>query len=206
LLCNVQVEEVLGAERVQAVRLSTGELLVADVIVVGIGASPATTWLDSSGIALNPADGGVICDRFLQTSLPDVYAAGDVAHWSNNLMDSEMRLENWTSAAEQGTQAAINALFPARAVAHETVPYFWSDWYGSRIQFVGTATAERVVFVSGGPDDNRFVALFGNSDRLVGAATLNEQRKIMKYRRLISKRGTWDEALALYASDQDIHS
>jgi NADPH-dependent 2,4-dienoyl-CoA reductase/sulfur reductase-like enzyme len=206
LLCDVQVEKVLGAERVEAVRLSSGELLETDVIVIGIGAAPATTWLDSSGIALNPADGGVICDRFLRTSLPDVYAAGDVAHWSNLLMDSDMRLENWTSAAAQGAQAAVNALFPERAVAHETVPYFWSDWYGSRIQFVGTPNAESVSFVSGGPDDDRFVALYRNSARLVGAATLNEQRKIMKYRRLISRRGTWDEAFALYASEQDVHS
>lgn len=201
LLCDVQVEKVLGADHVEAVRLSTGELLEIDVIVVGIGAAPATAWLESSGIALNPADGGVVCDRFLRTSLPDVYAAGDVAHWSNLLMDSEMRLENWTSAAEQGVQAAVNALFPDRAVPHETVPYFWSDWYGSRIQLVGTAIAESVAFVSGGPDDDRFVALYRNGDRLVGAATLNEQRKIMKYRRLISRRGTWDEALALFASE-----
>jgi NADPH-dependent 2,4-dienoyl-CoA reductase/sulfur reductase-like enzyme len=205
LLCDVQVEEVVGAERVEAVRLSNGELLDTDVIVVGIGAAPATTWLDSSGIALNPIDGGIVCDRFLATSLLDVYAAGDVAHWSNLLMDSEMRLENWTSAAEQGAQAAVNALFPERAVAHETVPYFWSDWYGSRIQFVGTAVAESVSFVSGGPDEERFVALYRNADRLVGAATLNEQRKIMKYRRLISTRGTWDDALALFPSPQGIH-
>jgi NADPH-dependent 2,4-dienoyl-CoA reductase/sulfur reductase-like enzyme len=201
LLCDVQVEKVVGGEHVEAVRLSTGELLEIDVIVVGIGAAPATAWLESSGIALNPADGGVVCDSFLRTSLPDVYAAGDVAHWSNILMDSEMRLENWTSAAEQGAQAAVNALFPDRAVAHETVPYFWSDWYGNRIQLVGTAIAEGVAFVSGGPDGDRFVALYRNGDRLVGAATLNEQRKIMKYRRLISRRGTWDEALALFASE-----
>jgi NADPH-dependent 2,4-dienoyl-CoA reductase/sulfur reductase-like enzyme len=206
LLCDVQIEEIRGAERIEAVRLSTGELLEVDVVIVGIGAAPATTWLAASGIALNPIDGGIICDRFLQTSFADVYAAGDVAHWSNGLMDSEMRLENWTSAAEQGAQAAVNALFPDRAIAHETVPYFWSDWYGSRIQFVGTAVAESVSFISGGLDGDRFVALYRTGDRLVGAAAVNEQRKIMKYRRLISKRGTWDEALELFPAEQDVHS
>jgi len=80
----------------------------------------------------------VLCDEYLRTSVPDVYAAGDVAHWPNRLLDCAMRLENWTNAADQGAQAAINALFPDRARAHETVPYFWSDWYGNRIQFVGT--------------------------------------------------------------------
>jgi hypothetical protein len=111
-----------------------------------------------------------------------------------------MRLENWTNASDQGTQAAINALFPGRARAHETVPYFWSDWYGNRIQFVGTALAESVSFASGGPDDDKFVALYRTSERLVGAATLNEPRKVMKYRRFIASHGSWEGALELLAA------
>jgi hypothetical protein len=124
-----------------------------------------------------------------------VYAAGDVAHWPNGVLDCAMRLENWTNASDQGTQAAINALFPERARPHETVPYFWSDWYGSRIQFVGTAIAESASFASGGPDEEKFVALYRTGDRLVGAATLNEPRKVMKLRRLIASRGSWANAV-----------
>lgn len=194
LLCDAQIEEVIGTDHVEAVRLSTGEIMPADLIIVGVGAAPATAWLIDSGIELHPIDGGVVCNEFLQTSADGVYAAGDVAHWPNTLMDSTMRLENWTNAADQGAQAATNALFPDKAKAHETVPYFWSDWYGNRIQFVGTATAESVSFASGGPDEDKFVALYRVGDRLVGVATLNEPRRIMKYRRFIADRGTFDRA------------
>jgi NADPH-dependent 2,4-dienoyl-CoA reductase/sulfur reductase-like enzyme len=197
LVCGVQVEEVLGPQRAEGVRLSTGQVVRADLVVVGIGVAPATEWLAGSGIALSPADGAVLCDEYLRTSAPDVYAAGDVAHWPNRLLDCAMRLENWTNAADQGTQAAINALFPERARAHETVPYFWSDWYGNRIQFVGTARAQSVRFASGGRDDERFVAFYRAGERLVGAATLNEPRKVMKLRRLIASRGSWQDALEL---------
>ncbi|MHC5794837.1 NAD(P)/FAD-dependent oxidoreductase [Lacisediminihabitans sp. FW035] len=194
LLCGVQVEEVIGTERVEAVRLSTGETIAADLIIVGIGAAPATGWLVDSGLELNPIDGGVVCDAYLRTSAQDVYAAGDVAHWPNGLMDATMRLENWTNASDQGTRAGVNALFPEQALGYETVPYFWSDWYGHRIQFVGTAVADSVSFASGGPNDDSFVALYRVGDRLVGAATLNQPRRIMKYRRFIADRGDFDRA------------
>ena len=197
LLCEVQIEKVIGGDHVEAVRLNTGETIPADLVIVGVGAAPATRWLINSGIELNPMDGGVVCDAYLRTSAPDVYAAGDVAHWPNGVMDSTMRLENWTNSADQGAQAAINALFPERAKGYETVPYFWSDWYGNRIQFVGTAIADSVSFASGSPDGDAFVALYRVGDRLVGVATLNEPRKIMKYRRFIAGRGTFDGAGSL---------
>lgn len=206
LLCGVQLEKILGDDHVTGVRLSSGAVLDADLVVVGVGAAPATSWLRSSGIELHPVDGGVVCDENLQTSIPGVFAAGDVAHWQNNLLDSFMRLENWTSAADQGTQVAINAVFPERARAHETVPYFWSDWYGNRIQFVGTAISDSVSFISGSPNEDKFVAAYRLDERLVGVATLNEPRKIMKYRRLIANRASWQDALTLYPAPVESES
>ncbi|MBH0024824.1 MULTISPECIES: NAD(P)/FAD-dependent oxidoreductase [unclassified Salinibacterium] len=194
LLTSVQIDEVIGTDHVEAVRLNNGEIIPADLIIVGVGAAPATSWLADSGLEMSPIDGGIVCDAFMQTSAEGVYAAGDVAHWPNGLMDSTMRLENWTNAADQGTQAATNALFSEKAKKYETVPYFWSDWYGNRIQFVGTAIADSVSFVSGGPDEDKFVALYRAGDRLVGVATLNEPRRIMKYRRFIAERGDFDRA------------
>ncbi|BDZ48865.1 pyridine nucleotide-disulfide oxidoreductase [Frondihabitans sucicola] len=198
LLCSAQIERVIGQDHVEGVRLVGGELIAADLVVVGVGAAPATGWLADSGLELSPVDGGLICDRYLRTSADGVYAAGDVAHWPNGLLDTTMRLENWTNAADQGAHAALNALFPDRAEPYETVPYFWSDWYGNRIQFVGTAIADAVSFVSGGPDEEAFVALFRRGDRLVGAATLNEPRKIMKLRRLIAQNELVASAVATF--------
>lgn len=196
LLCGTTVEELIGGGHVQGVRLSTGEVLRADVMVVGVGAVPATQWLATSGIALHSRDGGVVCDAYLESSVAGVYAAGDVAHWPNALFEGEgtMRLENWTNAVAQAARAAENAVRPDRRRPYETVPYFWSDWYGQRVQFVGTAAADSVSIAVGGPDDDHLVALYRRGDRLVGAATLNEPRKIMKYRRLIAERGLWSAA------------
>ncbi|HWI30544.1 MAG TPA: FAD-dependent oxidoreductase [Microbacterium sp.] len=189
LLLDTRVAEYLGADRIESVLLDTGEVVPADVVVIGIGAAPATEWLRSSGIDLHAVDGGVVCDEYLRSSLQDVYAAGDVAHWPNGALDSVMRLENWTNAADQATRAGLNAADPGAAQPYETVPYFWSDWYGQRIQFVGTAIADEVEFLSGGPGETRFVAVYRTGDRIVGAATLNERRAIMKLRRVIGDRG-----------------
>jgi NADPH-dependent 2,4-dienoyl-CoA reductase/sulfur reductase-like enzyme len=185
-----RVEQFLGRDRVEGVRLTTGETVRADVVVVGVGAAPATGWLGESGIELHPGDHGIMCDEYLRTSLPDVFAAGDVAHWPNADFDATMRLENWTNAAGQGAQAGINAVTPEAMTPYRTVPYFWSDWYGQRIQFVGVAATDDVEFVSGAPDEERSVAAVWQGDRLVGAAALNEPRKVMKLRRLIAERGT----------------
>ena len=199
LRLGTMVEEYLGRNRVEGVRLTTGETLPADVVVVGVGAAPATGWLEGSGIELHDGDRGIVCDEYLRSSLPDVFAAGDVAHWPNADLDATMRLENWTNAADQGTRAGTNAVTPGAMTAYRTVPYFWSDWYGQRIQFVGIAATEDVEFISGASDEDRFVAAVWQGDRLVGAATLNEPRKIMKLRRLIAERGTRQQVGELFA-------
>jgi NADPH-dependent 2,4-dienoyl-CoA reductase/sulfur reductase-like enzyme len=195
--------EVTGLETVggavRGVRLSTGEVLPADLVVVGIGVVPATGWLQGSGLPLHERDGGVVCDATLAAGPPGVYAAGDVAHVANPLFDDElMRLEHWTNAAEQGAAAARHALDPAGASALSAVPYFWSDWYSRRIQFVGTSRADEVVVAV--PADAGFTALYRRGDRLVGALTIDRPREIMKYRRRIATRAPWSEALAFAAT------
>jgi NADPH-dependent 2,4-dienoyl-CoA reductase/sulfur reductase-like enzyme len=137
----------------------------------------------------------VVCDGFLRASDPNVYAADDVARWHNPHFDRSMRVEHWAAAAEQGARAARNAVRPDTAEHCATVPYFWSDWYGSRIQFAGLAGGEEHEVVSGDLDGEHFVALYREGDQLSGALTLNGQRHIMKYRRMIAQRATFDEAL-----------
>ena len=87
-----------------------------------------------------------MCDTTLQTSAPGIYAAGDCARWPNAVFsgfdDEKMRIEHWTNAAEQGAAAARNMLMVARGeqpTPYESVPFFWSDQFDSRIQFVGRA-------------------------------------------------------------------
>jgi NADPH-dependent 2,4-dienoyl-CoA reductase/sulfur reductase-like enzyme len=193
LLCGRGVEAVEGDRRVERVVLDDGTLIDADLVVVGIGVSPCVTWLEGSGLAI---DNGVVCDETLWTGAPGVYAAGDVANWLNPVFDTHQRMENWTAAAEQGAAAARNALDPDNAKPYGTVPYFWSDWYGSRIQFVGVPEADEVLVVDGDVENGeRWVALYRRGDRLVGALTVNGQTVIMKYRRMIAQKSSWGDAL-----------
>ncbi|HLU73475.1 MAG TPA: FAD-dependent oxidoreductase [Nonomuraea sp.] len=192
LRCGVGVAALEGDGRVERVRLTDGTVLPADLVVAGIGAVPATSWLVGAGLRL---DDGIVCDETLFTGVPGVYAAGDVARWHNPAFGRHMRLEHWTSAAEQGAVAARNAIDPANAKPYSTVPYFWSDWYDSRIQFVGVPATEEVRVVGGDPGGDRFVALYRQGDRLAGALTLNGQAQIMKYRGLIMRSASWAEGL-----------
>ncbi|MFC5142764.1 NAD(P)/FAD-dependent oxidoreductase [Actinomycetospora rhizophila] len=196
---GVAVEEVLAEDgRVVGVRLGDGTEVATDVLVVGIGARPATDWLEGSGLTI---DDGVVADETLAAA-PGVYVAGDIARWPNALFSDvapgTMRLEHWTSAADQGGRAARHAVDPGAAKAYETVPYFWSDWYDGRVQFVGIAAGDHIEVVAG--DDTEggpFTAIYRAGDRIVGALAVDMPAEVMKYRRLIGARKTWDDALEL---------
>lgn len=180
---------------VRGVRLDDGTTIPADLVVVGIGVTPATGWLAGSGMRLHDRDGGVLCDATLATSVPGVWAAGDIAHLPFALFDGDlMRLEHWTNAAEHGALAARNALGDGPAEPHRSIPYFWSDWYGHRLQFVGTPRADEVHVV--GPHGPGGFTLYRRGDRLVGAFTIDRRGDIMKFRRRIAERGSWTEAVA----------
>jgi NADPH-dependent 2,4-dienoyl-CoA reductase/sulfur reductase-like enzyme len=197
LRCGVLVSRVESrAGRVRAVHLSDGSVLAADLVVVGIGAAPSTGWLAGSGLDVTD---GVRCDETLAAlGASGVFAAGDVARWRNGLFGTEMRVEHWSCAAEQGAVAARNALGPAKP--YVTVPYFWSDWYGRRIQFVGVAGPDEVRVVEGGTGGDRFVALYRQGDRVAGVLTLDGQAVVMKYRALVARGATWGEALEFSAA------
>ena len=167
----------------------------ADVVVVGVGVVPETAWLEGSGLTL---DNGVVCDETCLAA-PGVVAAGDVARWPNPLFDGAlMRLEHWTNATEQGVHAARRLLGHTEPFA--PVPFVWSDQYDRKIQTVGVVSAEPDVDVHiahGTLAERQFVALFGRGGRLLGALGFNRPRFVMQYRRIISERGTWDDALQL---------
>ena len=195
LRCAVTVAGFEGTERVERVRLADGSAIDADVVVVGVGVTPETGWLDGSGLAV---DDGVVCDATCLAA-PGIVAAGDVARWPNTLFDGEsMRVEHWTNATEQGVAAARRLLVDDEgAEEFAPVPFVWSDQYDVKIQVVGSIRSDdEVAVVSGSLDEHRFVALFGRGGRLVGALGFSRPRPVMQYRRLIADRASWDDALA----------
>jgi NADPH-dependent 2,4-dienoyl-CoA reductase/sulfur reductase-like enzyme len=195
LRCGVTVAGFEGDGRVTGVRLGDGSTVEADVVVVGIGVVPETGWLESSGLTL---DNGVVCDATCATSAPGVVAAGDIARWPNNLFGETMRVEHWSNAVEQGAAAARRLLAgPGEAVDFAPVPYFWSDQYDAKIQFLGRCCpTDEVRIVDGSVEERRFVALFGRDDRLVGALAFSRPRLLMAYRKLLSAKTSFEDAIA----------
>ena len=181
LRCGTGVDSFAGTHRVEAVRLADGTTVPADLVVVGVGAHPATEWLESSGL---PVDGGLRCDATcLVSGAAGIYAAGDVARWDHPHYGA-IRIEHWTNAVEQAGAAARNMLCgPGSAVPFAPVPYFWSDQFGLKIQFVGLgAEADEIRIVSGTPGDYRFAAFYGRNGRLGFA----QPKVVTKARRMIA--------------------
>jgi NADPH-dependent 2,4-dienoyl-CoA reductase/sulfur reductase-like enzyme len=178
------------------VELDGGEVLAADVVVVGIGVVPETGWLEDSGLTL---ENGVACDDRLFAA-DGVVAAGDVARWAWRHDGSEemIRIEHWNLAAEAGVAAARNLLAGrSDATSFTPVPYFWSDQYGVRFQVIGSPRgSDEVKLVDGSFEEGKFVALFGRDDRLSAVMAIGRPRQLMLYRPLLQHGSSWQEALA----------
>ena len=183
-----------------AVLLDDGGREPADIVVVGVGVVPNSGWLDGAGLEI---DNGIVCGPDLNVGVPRVYAAGDVARWHNPLFDETMRVEHWTNAAEQGAAAALNLLAEAAGeptTPYAPVPFFWSEQYDRRIQFLGhVAGDDRVQVVAGSIDDRKFAALYGRDGHLQGVLGVNMPRMVMPFRAHLENRVSWDDALAIAA-------
>jgi 3-phenylpropionate/trans-cinnamate dioxygenase ferredoxin reductase subunit len=179
LRCGVLVDRVEDG----AVRLAGGEVVQADVVLAGIGARPAIGWLAGSGLAL---DRGVVTDTRLQAH-PGVAAVGDVAVWHSTRFDRRMRVEHWDNASLGPTVAVANLLAgDAGGPVYDPVPYFWSDQFGHKLQYVGAHDDEdRVVFRR--PSGAAWWAALwlDPADRLTAALTVDRPREMIAARRMI---------------------
>jgi NADPH-dependent 2,4-dienoyl-CoA reductase/sulfur reductase-like enzyme len=191
LYCGSVLDQVEAGAGGTKLRLRDGTVLAADLVVAGIGVTPATDWLEGSGVRL--AD-GVVCDESLRASVPGVVAAGDVARWYNMLFDETMRVEQWSNAVEQGRHAALALLGETDVFA--SVPYFWSDQFDAKIRFVGRANAAEEVRVTR-IGDASMVALFGRDGVLRGALCVNAPRQLARYRKAIQDQVPWGDVAAV---------
>lgn len=175
----------------------------ADAVLVGVGVRPATDWLDTSGLEIRD---GVVCDATLRAA-PGIYAAGDVARWPNQLyadVEPDMRVEHWTNAAEQGAVAARNCLAEAAGESgqgYSSAPFFWSDQFEAKIQFLGRVHGGAVTdVVAGDPDAGKFCAIYSVGGILRGVLGVSMPKLVMPSRALLERRATRDEALAHFAA------
>ncbi|MGO7277712.1 NAD(P)/FAD-dependent oxidoreductase [Rhizobium ruizarguesonis] len=133
--CGVSIEALTEESGKALIRLSTGEVIEADLVLVGIGARPNVEIAERAGLAI---DNGIAVDTYLRTSAADVFAAGDCCSFPLPIYGGRrVRLESWRNAQEQGTLAAANMLGLNEAVS--AVPWFWSDQFDMTLQISGLA-------------------------------------------------------------------
>ncbi len=178
------------------IELGGGEVVPADVVVVGIGVTPSTDWLSGSGLTV---ENGVVCDDRLFAA-EDIVAAGDVARWNwrHDGAEEHIRIEHWQVAAEAGVAAARSVLAGrSDAPSFTPIPYFWSDQYGIRFQVLGSPSGnDEVQIVDGSFADGKFVALFGRAGRLRAVMAIGKPRQLMGFRPLLEAGSSWDAARA----------
>ena len=186
--CGVGVTEVRG-DGPFSVLLSDGQVVDADLVVVGIGSRPATDWLAGSGISV---DNGVLCDEAGRTSAPHVWALGDVASW-RDAEGHQRRVEHWSNVAEQA-RVLVPAMLGLQPPALVVVPYFWSDQYDVKIQCLGEPKASDTVHIV--EDDGRkFLAFYERDGVLVGVVGGGMPGKVMKARGKIAAGAPISEVL-----------
>lgn len=146
-----------GTDHVVGVTTEAGETIAARTVVVGVGIRPSTGLAATAGVAI---DNGVVTDPALRTSVPGIWAAGDVANWESRLLGHHVRVEHWANANDGGLAAGRS--MAGVDITYDPVPFFFSDQYDAGLEYAGhvpkDASAE--VVVRGEPAANEFMAFW----------------------------------------------
>lgn len=190
-----------GDGRVQAVHTSNGLQLPADLVVIGAGVAPDVHLAQRAGIEIG-GRGGVRCSSRLQSSAPDVYAAGDIAEYDSPMHGGHVRIEHWDVAFNHGKAAALNML--GQDAPYETVPYFFSvlaDW--GELEYVGPAYEWDQEVLRGSYDDASFTNWYLKDGHVRAALTLGRSDDLDHARRLIAAGAALDESQCAALGDSN---
>ena len=163
---NTGVEGFVGDGAVEGIRTADGSVIDGDLVVVGVGVVPRVGLAEAAGLKI---DNGVVVDEHLESSIPGIYAAGDVANALHPLYGRHLRVEHWSNARNQG--AAAGQSMAEGGVTYDRIPYFFSDQYEMGMEYSGFATDWDEVVVRGGGDE--FIAFWLKDGKVLAGMNVN---------------------------------
>lgn len=189
---GVAVDCILGESgRVSGVRLRDGEVVPADVLVVGIGIVPSVEPLVAAGAE---GDNGINVDENCQTTLPGIYAVGDCAAHENRFAEgARIRVESVQNANDQATTVA-NAIL-GKPKPYSAIPWFWSNQYDLRLQTVGLSRGHDSIVLRGDPASRSFSVLYLREDRVIALDCVNAVKDYVQGRKLVTEGAMLDPTL-----------
>lgn len=194
---GVQVDAIVGEQRVSGVRLRDGTIIPCEMVLVGIGIEPEIAVIAAAGAT---ADNGLLVDDRCRTSLSDIYAIGDCALHPNRFSNvGPVRLESVQNASDQATVVAKSIL--GQDAVYQAMPWFWSNQYDLKLQTVGLAAGHDEVVVRGDPATGSFALIYLLDGRVIALDCVNSTRDFVQGRKLIDA-GTRPDKRALASPDQ----
>lgn len=160
----------------RSLRLSDDRVIDADLVVMGVGVKPRLALARAAGLAV---DGGVLVDEFMQTSIPGIFAAGDIAKWQDVERAERRRVEHWVVAERQGQVAAENMLGLRRS--YSTAPFFWSAHYDVTIRYVGYARSWDSVEIEGSIEGRDCAVRYRKAGKTVALATIGRDIEALDF-------------------------
>jgi 3-phenylpropionate/trans-cinnamate dioxygenase ferredoxin reductase subunit len=200
LRTSVGAERIEGHGLVQRVVATDGRVHDASVVVIGVGLLPEPELTRRSGLANG---NGVIVDEYCQTSVADVFAAGDIACHPNRFLGRRIRIEHWQNAQHQGAAAARNML--GQQKPFNEVPWVWSDQYEHNLQIVGFPDPTQRMVIRGDAEARNFSAFFVHNGRVTAALAVNRPGDV-RAGRLMIQQGTQASEGHLADVDADLDS
>jgi 3-phenylpropionate/trans-cinnamate dioxygenase ferredoxin reductase subunit len=182
IICNARVRGLIAENHtINSVELESGEKILADAVLAGIGAIPNTELAEQIGL---DCSNGITTDQYCRTSNPHILAAGDCANSFNALLNQTIRLESVPNALSHAK--VVSSSIIGNELYNKELPWFWSDQYDLKLQMAGLSSGFDECVIIGDIDAAEFIACYGKNGHLIAVDSVNQSKQFMLFKRALS--------------------